>query len=81
MQQMFINNKAPFYRLARIIRLDYIEQQPLINSLNRRFAQVELNLPEKYSETIVKLTKGHPYYTQLAFQQVLLINILERLVP
>jgi len=77
MQQMFINNKAPFYRLARIIRLDYIEQQPLIKSLNRRFAKVKLNLPETYSETIVKLTKGHPYYTQLAFQQVVLIKILK----
>jgi len=32
-------------------------------------------------KNIVGLMKGHPYYTQLAFQQVVLVNALEGTPP
>lgn len=81
MQHMFVSNKAPFYRLARIIRLGYLEPDPLTESLEARFSKLGLEIAESYARDIVNLTQGHPYYAQLAFQQCILHNALEGHLP
>ncbi len=81
MQSMFVNRKSPFYRLARIIRLEYIKEEPLVQHLASRLAGLNILLPENYIASVVKQTRGHPYYAQLAFQQLVLINVLEGSVP
>lgn len=81
MHQMFVTNKSPFYRLTRIIRLDYMEQKPLLDSLNSRFNQMKIKVDKSFVQSIVDFTLGHPYYTQLAFQQTLLSSKLEKKIP
>lgn len=81
MNQMFVSGKSPFHRLARIIRLGYIEQQPLVASLTTRFSSLGITIPASFPEEIIRFTRGHPYYSQLAFQQVVLNKSLTGKVP
>ncbi len=81
MQHMFVSNKAPFYRLARIIRLGYLDPGPLTDSLNTRFFKLGIDADEGYAGAIVDLTYGHPYYAQLAFQQCILHNVIQGRLP
>lgn len=81
MQNMFISSKAPFYRMARIIRLGYIEAPPLISYLETRFKALKIDFPKTFPDEIVSHTMGHPYYTQLAFQQAVLFNVTEGRLP
>lgn len=76
MNQMFVDSKAPFHRMTRIIKLGYIDQNLLVNSLSGRFEKLKINLNKSFVNKIVDLTRGHPYYTQLAFQQLVLNNTL-----
>ena len=81
MQNMFVSSKAPFYRLARIIHLGYMEKEPLVAYLKTGFKQLKIKLPAEYSEKITGLSQCHPYYTQLAFQLVVLFNTLNGRLP
>ncbi len=81
MQNMFVSSKAPFYRLARIIHLEYMEEEPLAAYLKTRFKQLKIKSPAEYPEEIVGLSQCHPYYTQLAFQQVVLFKTLNGHLP
>jgi len=53
MQNMFVSSKAPFYRLARIIHLEYMEEEPLAAYLKTRFKQLKIKLPVHYPVEIV----------------------------
>jgi hypothetical protein len=64
-----------------LIQLGYIENQWLIESLNKKFARLKIKLPKKYVAKVVSFTKGHPYYTQLAFYQTILANALNGTAP
>ena len=81
MQNMFVSSKAPFYRLARIIHLDYMERGVLVEYLDNRFKQLKIKLPVHYPADIVELCQSHPYYTQLAFQQLVLFKTLNGRIP
>jgi len=56
--------------------MGYIENQFLIDSLNKKFDRLKIKLPRKYSASMVNLTKGHPYYNRLAFEQIILEHSL-----
>ncbi len=81
MNQMFVDSKSPFHRMTRIIKIGYIEQSILVKSLEERFDRIKIKVSNLFVKNIVSLTKGHPYYSQLAFQQVVLINALEGTPP
>ena len=66
---------------VHLIRLGYMEKQLLIDSLNKKFARYKIKLPRKFTDDIVNFTKGHPYYTQLAFYQTILVNSLDGFAP
>jgi len=65
----------------RRMHLGYLEKQPLIKSLNKKFARLKIKLPRKYVDNMVTFTKGHPHYTQLAFFQTILAHSLEGTAP
>ncbi|RLD55830.1 MAG: hypothetical protein DRJ05_12325 [Bacteroidetes bacterium] len=81
MQNMFVSSKAPFYRLARIIHLEYMEKGVLVANLAKKSKELEIKLSAKYIEEIVGLCQCHPYYSQLAFQQLVLFNTLNGRIP
>ena len=69
-------NESAFLSLKGIhmIRMGYIENQILIDSLNKKFTRLKIKLPGKYTNALVQVTKGHPYYTRLAFEQIILAH-------
>ena len=40
--------------------------------------KVKITIPEKFLLSILDFTKGHPYYSQLALQQLITLNALGR---
>lgn len=76
-------NESAFRPLKdfQIIHLGYQEKQQSMDSLKNSFNSLKIKIPHKLTTEIVTFTKGHPYYTQLAFQQTLLIHSLEGSTP
>jgi len=81
MQNMFVSAKAPFYRLAHIIHIDYLEKKSITGYLKNKFKDLKISLPDNFVESIVETTMGHPYYSQLAVQQVVLFNVFNKRIP
>jgi AAA+ ATPase superfamily predicted ATPase len=81
MQNMFVSSKAPFYRLAHIIHIGYLDKTSISKYLKNKFTDLKISLPDDFVEGIVETTMGHPYYSQLAVQQVVLFNVFNRRTP
>lgn len=81
MQDMLFNGTPPMVNQEHIIHLGYINNQVLIDSLKKKFSGLKLKLPRHYLKDLVKFTKGHPYYTQLAIRHIILSYVLEGKVP
>lgn len=72
MNTLFINSKSPFYRLAKIIHLSYLPFVDLKKYMIKMLTDYSVNFTEKLVEDSIDLLKGHPYYCQLALQQIYL---------
>ena len=81
MQTMFVTPKSPFYRFARIIRLGYLEPDPLFKYINKSLYDLHIYPDSEYVKAIIDFTMGHPYYVQLAIQQFILYNAINRKTP
>jgi AAA+ ATPase superfamily predicted ATPase len=73
MSELFVSRNAPFYRMTRIIELGNINDQDFKIYLTRVFAENKIVINSHRISKILSFTKGHPYYTQL-YAQELLIN-------
>ncbi len=71
MSNTFVSPKAPFYRFARIFRLQPIDPEVFQKHLTAVFRQEGFAQPEPFAGQITRFTNGHPYYTQLLAQQAL----------
>ena len=72
METLFVKHNSPFYRFARIIHLGYIEKDEFKKYISHTLTTNGLPLNDKFIDEILDFTKGHPYYTQLILQQILL---------
>lgn len=81
MNNIFTSRKSPFYQFARIIKIGYLE----IKLLKKYFLQIlskeKIVLDQKYISSVLNFTKGHPYYSRLALQQIILSSRLYGMVP
>ena len=73
MSELFVSRNAPFYRMTRIIELGNINDQDFKIYLTRVFAENNIMVDAHRISKILSFTKGHPYYTQL-YAQELIIN-------
>lgn len=73
--------RSAILKKENIIQLGYINNQVLIDSLNKKFSKLKLKLPRNYVSDLVKFTKGHPHYTQQTIRQIILSYVLEGKVP
>ena len=71
MSNTFVSPSAPFYRFARIFRLEPIDPKAFKEHLTPVFRQEGFEHPEQLAAQITRFTHGHPYYTQLLAQQAL----------
>jgi len=81
MQSMFVDRKSPFYRMARIIKLGYLKFDSLEKHYIAKFKEYKLKNKNNLIEDTIDLFKGHPYYAQLALQQIYLYQRLNREMP
>lgn len=78
MEILFLKKNSPFYRLARVIQLGYIEREEFFIYLKQSFKKMNLSENDTFLNEILDFTRGHPYYTQLILQQ---INIRRQIIP
>jgi AAA+ ATPase superfamily predicted ATPase len=72
METLFVNQNSPFFRFARIINLGYIEKNEFSKYISKTLTRNNFIPDDKFVDDILNFTKGHPYYTQLVLQQILL---------
>jgi AAA+ ATPase superfamily predicted ATPase len=80
-KQITGSGKSAILKQENILILDFINKQVLKDSLSKKFSRLKLKLPRNYVESLVSLTKGHPYYTQQAVRQVILSYVLDGMIP
>lgn len=76
-------NESAFLSLKGIhmIRMGFIDNPILIDSLDKKFARLKIKLPGNYTNDLVQVTKGHPYYTRLVFEQIILAHTQLGAIP
>jgi len=72
METLFVKQNSPFFRFARIIHLGYIGRDEFKKYIADTLTNNDISLNDKFIDKILDFTKGHPYYTQLILQQILL---------
>ncbi len=72
METLFVKQNSPFFRFARIVNLGYIEKDKFKKYISGTLAENGFPHDEKFIDDILNFSKGHPYYTQLVLQQILL---------
>ena len=77
METMFVKPNSPFFRFARVIQLGYIEKKEFRKFITKVVTTNNLAIKEELIDDILNFTKGHPYYTQLVLQQILILNSVD----
>jgi uncharacterized protein len=78
MNQLFVTPKSPFYRFARIINLGFIDGEVFKKHIKAKLQQYDLKINNEALDAILDFSKGHPYYTQLFTQQLVISNFREK---
>jgi AAA+ ATPase superfamily predicted ATPase len=74
MESLFVQQNSPFFRFARIVHLGYIGKGDFKKYISGLFKKENIDYDDGFIDQILDFTKGHPYYTQLILQQILLNN-------
>lgn len=72
MNELFVGKSSPFYRMARIIELGNISHLDFLPYIQKTLKDNAIEAGISYAEEILKFTDGHPYYTQLYLQQLII---------
>ncbi|MDA3912374.1 MAG: AAA-like domain-containing protein [Bacteroidales bacterium] len=81
MNELFVDNNSPFYRLARVIKLGYLEYDILEKHIITTLKSHGIAIPQAQVIDLITQLKGHPYYCQLALQQIYLFYNWNRKLP
>lgn len=76
MSGMFIEKNSPFYRFARIFHLKQIEEAVFAQYYDKVLSKYGIPYSQDYIEEIIRFTEGHPYYSQLALQEIIVEHLL-----
>jgi len=76
MNEIFINKSAPFYRLARIINLGFIDIEIFKTHYVKTLKKYNIVYNNKFICEILRFTRGHPYNSQLALQEIILYKMI-----
>jgi AAA+ ATPase superfamily predicted ATPase len=74
MNRIFVTKSSPFLRFARIIHLGNINRDEFRPHIHKNFNYFQTPNREALTDNILDFTQGHPYYTQLLSQQVVLLQ-------
>lgn len=72
MNELFVSKNAPFYRMARIIELGNISHDDFLPYIQKTIKDNAIETDSSRAEEVLAFTNGHPYYTQLYLQQLVI---------
>ncbi|MEO5569997.1 MAG: ATP-binding protein [Bacteroidia bacterium] len=72
MNELFVSPRSPFYRFARIIQLRGINKDTLSGHIINKLKENKQSITDDALNLLYDFTVGHPYYTQLMLQQIVL---------
>lgn len=81
MSNLFIEKNAPFFRFARVINLGKIEKTKFLAFYKNQIEKYQIDINENDLKKILDFTGGHPYYSQLALQEIIIFNALNAKPP
>nr|WP_319271577.1 ATP-binding protein [uncultured Draconibacterium sp.] len=81
MSGLFIEKQAPFFRFARIINLGKMDKNIFLEFYKKQLAEKEISSNENFLLSILDFTDGHPYYSQLALQELIIFHALNKKLP
>lgn len=81
MSSLFIEKNSPFFRFARVINLGGIEKEKFLEFFLVQLKKYQIECGQDYLSQILDYTKGHPYYSQLALQEIVIFNALNKRTP
>ncbi|WP_321348022.1 ATP-binding protein [uncultured Draconibacterium sp.] len=81
MSGLFIEKQAPFFRFARIINLGKMDKNIFLEFYKKQLAEKEIFSNENFLLSILDFTDGHPYYSQLALQELIIFHALNKKLP
>lgn len=81
MSNLFIEKNAPFFRFARIINLGGIEKSEFLKFYISQLKKYQINIDKDFLTKILNFTGGHPYYSQLALQEIIIFHALNKKIP
>lgn len=76
MKTLFQLKQHAFYKFARIFEVGTISQEAFAPYITRSFAEGKIKITDDGVSAILKISGGHPYYTQLLCQMIY-INCLK----
>ena len=80
MNELFVTPKSPFYRFARIIQLKGIGNEVFTKYIIEKLKLKGQKITNDALQLLLAFTKGHPYYTQLLVQQIILFHKEKRTI-
>lgn len=81
MSNLFIKKNAPFFRFARIINLTEIDTTNFLGFYKYHLKKYKIECEEDFLIRILDFTRGHPYYSQLALQELIIFHVLKKREP
>ncbi|MEO8146323.1 MAG: ATP-binding protein [Bacteroidia bacterium] len=72
MNELFVTPRSPFYRFARIIQLRGISKEIFAQHISEKLNSNKQKITNDALNEVYDFTNGHPYYTQLMLQQMVL---------
>ena len=81
MNSIFVRKNSPFFRFARIINLDFIDKRKFIPYFMKISEAFDVQVNSSAVENVLDFTEGHPYYSQLALQTIIVQYKLTDEVP
>ena len=81
MSNLFIEKNAPFFRFARVINLGKIEKTKFLSFYKTQIDKYQIDFNEDELKKILDFTGGHPYYSQLALQEIIIFTALNNKPP
>lgn len=72
MEELFVGKNSPFFRMARIINLGNIHPDDFLPYMQSTLETENINVPKNQLKEILDFSDGHPYYTQLYLQEMMI---------
>lgn len=62
---IFVKESGPFYRFGQLVPINSIDKTDFSSFISNKFDKLKISITKNAIDFLLKVTDGHPYYTQL----------------